>query len=242
MLEKAVPISASTQSALWVLYGKSASGKTTLASTFPKPLLYLAIGDNGQESIRDVEGIDIVTVSNVVELNEALEDLKKDHNYASVLVDTFGLVINEWIEAEVVSKKKKMTQQSWGELKTETETLIRKLKMLANGRIVVLTCHEVTDTIEGMEEEITPDVRPNVSKGARTYLEGMANYGIHCTVVQKEKTMEDGTTKVLKKHAVHLDAHPYYWVKTQKPKSIKLPAILLDPTYDKIVALIQGKQ
>lgn len=241
MLEKAKPLKDAAQSALWVLYGKSASGKTTLASTFPKPLLYLAIGDNGQESIRDVEGIDIVPIDNVGQLTEALDEVDHNTQYKTVLVDTFGLVINEWIDAEVVKKKKKMTQQSWGELKTDTETLIRKLKGLAQARIMVLTCHEVTDVIEGMEDELTPDVRPNVSKGARTYLEGMANYGIHCTIVQKEKTLEDGSTKTLKKYAVHLDTHPFYWVKTQKSASIKLPTLVLDPTYDKIVSLIKGK-
>lgn len=241
MIEKAKPVRDSKQSALWVLYGKSASGKTTLASTFPKPLLYLAIGDDGQESIRDVEGVYHLPVTSVQELNEALEELQGDTEYVTILVDTFGLVVNEWIEAEVVSRKKKMTQQAWGELKTDTEALIRKLKKLAQDKIVVLTCHEVTDIFEGTDEELTPDVRPNISKGARTYLEGMANFGIHCTVVQKEKPLEDGTVKTLKKHAVHLDSHPYYWVKTQKPASIRLPSLVLDPTYDKIIKLIKGK-
>ena len=242
MLEKAKPIGDSKQSALWVLYGKSASGKTTLASTFPKPLLYLAIGDSGQESVRDVEGIDIIQIESVKELSDALKELETNKLYATVLIDTFGLVVNEWIEGEVVSKSRRMTQQAWGDLKTDTETLIRKLKKLAQDRIVILTCHEVTDVFEGTDEELTPDVRPNISKGARTYLEGMANYGIHCTIVQKEKTLEDGSVKILKKHAVHLDSHPYYWVKTQKPASTKLPSLVLDPTYDKIIGLIKNRK
>ena len=240
ILDKAKPVKDIAQSALWVIYGRSASGKTTLASTFPKPLLCIAIGDDGQESIRDIDGVNVLQVNDVAQLTQALQELETDRKYATVLIDTFSLVVNEWIEAEVASKKKKMTQQAWGELKTDTETIIRRLKKLANSRNIILTCHEVTDTVEGLEDELLPDVRPNIGKGSRTYLEGMANYGIHTTVLKKEKEMPDGTTKTVIKFAVHLNNHPYYWVKTQKSQSVKLPTYLIDPSYDKIVSLIKG--
>lgn len=240
-LESATPIQETNSSSLWVVYGKSASGKTTLASTFPKPLLLLTVGDDGQESIRDVEGIYTIPIASLKDLNDIIDELRHDKTYATVVVDTFSLIVNEWIEAEVLSKGKKMTMNNWGELKSETEALIRKFKMLANNRHVVLTCHEVTDSIEGMEEELLPDVRPSVSKGSRTYLESMANFGIHTTVLHKEVVDSTGRTRNVSKFAAHLGAHPYYWVKTQKPQSVEVPAMLLDPTYTKITTIIGGK-
>jgi hypothetical protein len=106
-------------------------------------------------------------------------------------------------------------------------------------KIVVLTCHEAMDTIEGYEDEIMPDVRPSVSKGARTYLESMANYGIHTAVLQREVDMPDGTTRSESIHVAHLGPNPYYWVKTQKPPEIKLPNMIVNPTYKKVMKAIK---
>lgn len=240
LIDKAQDISELGQSNLWVLYGKSGSGKTQVLSTFPKPLLYLQIGDDGSNTIADVEGIKALRIDSPAQLKQALEEARLDKKYATVAVDTFSLVVNEWQDANAVKKNKKMTQQMWGELKTETEELIKSAHILARIKVVVLTCHEALDTIEGMEDEITPDVRPSISKGARTYLEAMANYGIHTAVLQKEKELPDGTTKTESVHVAHVGANPYYWVKTQKSASVKLPNAIVNPTYDKITKRLKG--
>lgn len=106
-------------------------------------------------------------------------------------------------------------------------------------RIVVLTCHESKDTIEGMEDEIAPEVRPSVSKGARTYLEGMANFGIHTTKIIKEIT-KNGVSKEVVKYAADVGPNPYYWTKLQIDPSIKVPERIINPTYDKIMAVVNA--
>ena len=225
-----------------MIYGKSASGKTQLLSTFPKPLLYLQIGDDGSNTISGVDGIKAIRVGELTELKEIAQELKKDTTYATVAVDTFSMVVNEWIDQNAIKKKKRITQQMWGDLKTDTEELIKLFHLLAKNKIIVLTCHEVADTLEGFEDEIAPDVRPSVSKGARTYLEGMANYGIHTTVLNKEKEKPDGTVVLVTRYAIHLAANPYYWVKTQKPAEIQLPKLVYNPTYDKITKILKGAE
>jgi hypothetical protein len=243
ILDKAVPISELGQSNLWVIYGKSGSGKTNLLASFPKPLLYLQIGDDGSNTIGETEGIDALRVSDVKELKQALQEARIDGHYKTVAVDTFSLLVNDWVSENAIQKNKRMTQQMWGDLKTDTEELIKSSHILAKSKIVVLTCHEVMDTIEGYEDEITPDVRPSLSKGARTYLESMANFGIHTAVVQKEKDMPNGETKTVSVHIAHLSSNPYYWVKTQKPASIQLPEAIINPSYAKIKKLLkEGKK
>jgi hypothetical protein len=69
----------------------------------------------------------------------------------------------------------------------------------------------------------------------------MANYGIHTTVLSKDKEQPDGSIKQMTVHAIHLDSNPYYWVKTQKPASIKLPKLVINPTFDKIMKLLKGE-
>lgn len=243
ILDKAVDIKDLGQSNLWILYGKSGSGKTELLSTFPKPLLYIQIGDDGSNTIADKEGIKALRVHDVTDLRQALQELRMDTDYATVAIDTFSLVVNEWVDGNATKKNKRMTQQMWGDLKTDQEELIKSAHILAKSKNVVLTCHEVMDTIEGYEDEITPDVRPSLSKGARTYLEGMANFGIHTAVLQREKDMPDGSTKIESIHVAHIGPNPYYWVKTQKPASIILPDVIVNPTYNKIKkALREGKK
>lgn len=237
ILDTAVDIQELGQSNLWVIYGKSNTGKTHLAATFPKPLLYVRIGDDGSNTIALVEGIKGVVISNVSDLKDLAQELRNDKKYKTVVVDTFSLVVTEWSSQNVLSKGRRMTQQNWGDLKNDTEEIIKAWAKVAQNHIVVLTCHESMDTIEGMEDEIAPDIRPSVSKGARTYLEGMANYGIHTIRISKE-IEKNGKTKTLVKYAADIGPNPYYWTKLQIDSSIKVPDRIINPSYDKIIDAI----
>lgn len=242
LIDKAVSVKEMPKSNLWVLWGKSGSGKTHVLSTFPKPILYLQYGDDGTGTIEDVDGIDVIVIEDQKHLEGLLEEARLDEQYATVAVDTFSLFVNEWLDENAIRKGKRVTQQMWGDLKTDTEKLIKMAKVLSRYKNVVLTCHEATDVIEGMEDEIMPDVRPSVSKGARTYLESMANFGIHTTVIEKEVTKSDGTSDVVIRHAAHIAPNPYYWTKLQKPAAVKVPKLVVNPTYDKIMKLMRGEK
>lgn len=237
ILDSAVDIKELGQRNLWVLYGKSNTGKTYVASTFPKPMLYIQIGDDGSNTIAHVDGIKAIPIGSVEDFKQLASELQKDKKYKTIVADTFSMVVNEWTQQKVTTKGKKMTQQLWGDLKIEQEELIKSMHKLAKKHIVVLTCHESTDSIEGMEDEISPDVRPSVSKGARTYLEGMANYGIHLTKVSKE-VIKGNTTKEVIRYAADIGPNPYYWTKLQIDPSIKVPARIVNPTYDKFMEVI----
>ena len=237
ILDKVTDISEMGQRNLWVIWGKSNSGKTWLSATFPKPLLYVQIGDDGANTIATVEGIKGIRIQTIDELKNLCKELQRDKKYETIVFDTFSMVVNEWIDEKVIQKNKKMTQQAWGDIKTEQEEVIKLTHKLASTHYVVLTCHEATDSIEGFEDEITPDVRPSVSKGARTYLEGMANYGIHTTRISKEVT-KGNTTKTLVKYAADIGPNPYYWTKLQIDPSIQVPDRIINPTFDKIAKAI----
>jgi hypothetical protein len=239
IISNAVDISDLKQRNLWVIWGKSNSGKTKVGATFPKPMLYVGIGDDGSNTIKNVDGIKAVECSSTDELKKVAEELQNDKKYATVLVDTFSMITSVWIDQNAVQKKKKMTQNMWGDLKVETEELIRLFHKAARNKIVILTCHETMDTIEGMEEEILPDIRPSVTKGARAYLEGMANYGIHTTKIEKTVVV-GGVEKEVVKYGAHLGANPYYWTKLQIDSSINIPKVVINPTYAKLNKLING--
>lgn len=241
ILNEAVDIAELGQRNLWVLWGKSGSGKTHFISTLPKPLLYIQFGDDGSNTIAHVDGIKAISIDSVDKLKELGEELKKDKKFKSVAVDTFSLIVNVWIDANAIQKKKRMTQQMWGDLKVDTEQLVKVFHEVAKTHIVALSCHEATDTIEGMDDEVISDFGPSTSKGSRIYLQGMANYGIHFTKVKKTIVDKNtGEEKDVVKYAAHLGANPYYWTKFQVNDSIKIPNVMINPSYDKILNLIEG--
>lgn len=241
LLSKAVSIEKLGQRNLWVIWGKSGTGKTALGATFPKPMLYIQVGDDGSNTIADTEGVMAVRAESLADLKDTAQGLMTDKKYKTIFVDTFSMITNEWIDKNATQKNKKMTQQMWGEIKIDSEELIKIFHKLALSHIVVLSCHESNDSIEGMEDEILPDIRPSVTKGARTYLEGMANYGIHTTKLKKTIiSKKTGQEKEVVRYAVHIGANPYYWTKLQISPGIQVPDIVINPTYDKLMGVIQG--
>ena len=241
ILSKAKNIADVEQRKLWVGWGKSGSGKTHFAGTLPKPLLVIQIGDDGTSTIKKAKNTDVLKISTLDELKKAGQELKTDTKYASIAVDTFSMITNVWIDANAVQKKKKMTQQMWGDLKVETEELIKIFHEVAETHIVFLSCHEVNDTIEGMDDEVIPDFGPSTTRGSRIYLQGMANYGIHFTKIKKDVVDKaTGEEKEVVKYAAHLGPNPYYWTKLQIDDTVKVPAIMINPSYDKIIEKIGG--
>ena len=240
ILNRKKPIKETGKRKLVVIYGQSNTGKTVLSSTFPKPMLYVSIGDEGSNPIADIDGIDIIKLDTAIELKNIFDELlNTETEYQSIVIDTFSLYVNVWTHDNIISKHKRMTQQDWGNLKTDTEEIIRLAHRLAANKWVILTCHEVADAFEGLEEEITPDIRPNVSKGVRTYLEGMTNLGIHTSRVTR--TVEkDGKEKNLVKYACHIGANEYYWTKVQTSPGTKIPAMIINPSFDKLIEIIGG--
>lgn len=228
---------------LTVIYGKSNSGKTSLAATFPKPMLHVKIGDDGRNAIKDVKGIQYISADTLSDLTEICKEVLHDKTFKSVVYDTFSMVVEMWKKENLTDKKgkmKKMTQPDWGELMNETNTFIRSFAEQAKNKYAIVTGHEILEALEGLEDELLPDGRIAINKGSRTYLEGIANLGLHTTRIQKEKTDDEGNTKTLVKFAVDIGPNVFYWTKCQTTKNIKLPSRIINPTYDKIMAVLEG--
>lgn len=131
-----------------------------------------------------------------------------------------------------------MTQQSWGGLKVETEELIKIFHQVASTHIVALTCHESNDTIEGMEDEIIPDFRPNTTRVPEHILRVWRTMAFTWQN-EEDCSWEERRRKEVVRYIAHLGANSYYWTKLQTDPSIKIPAIVVNPTYDKIMSIVR---
>ena len=231
-----------TKGKLTVIYGKSNTGKTTLGATFPKPLLYVKIGDDGVNSIIDVGDIDVLETDNLQDLLKTVKEIttsKRFSKYKTIMYDTFSFIVELWKAENLKDKITRMTQPMWGDLMVFTNTLVNEFAKQAQSKWVIVTGHEVMDTIDGLEEELLPDGRISINKGSRNHLEGLANLGLHTVRVKKETQTDDGRTKVNIKFGVDIGPNAYYWTKVQTVKSNKVPSRIINPTYDKIMEVLK---
>ena len=100
----------------FVIYGPNGTGKTALASTFPKtkekPMLYLDIGENGVASISyaDRENIDVIQVEDADQfksiLDEIYDGVVTDDQGNNVKLEYSSLVIDGVTNLESFMKKK----------------------------------------------------------------------------------------------------------------------------------------
>lgn len=249
MIEQAKPLKDIPQNKLVVIYGKSSTGKTTLAATFPKPLLYVRIKDDGVNSISNVEGVDIIEADTVNDIFLVSQEIIKATKYQTVLFDTFSFITEMWKEEQLSIKGSakgnklsvdRMSQPMWGDLQTVTNATINNLAKASKDKWVIVTGHQVVEVLEGLEDELTPDGRIAINKASRNHLEGLANIGLHTTRVKKETMAADGSTATKVKYAVDIGPNVTYWTKVQTTKDIKIPKRIINPTFDKIMEVING--
>ena len=99
---------------VYIIYGKSGTGKTVVASTFPKtkeaPMLYLDILEGGIGSVdsKDKELIDWLPIESFEELDEVLEDVIRGYSEVDgkqIPVKYSTIVIDSLTQLEYLIKK-----------------------------------------------------------------------------------------------------------------------------------------
>lgn len=108
------------------IYGMPGTGKTTLACTFPKPVLILGFED-GTKSVKRVPGVDFVLVENSSDIEEFVDGLKARRPsrcmpgkpYATVAVDTLtsmqDLILKEMMGWEKTAVQLKRPSKKGGD-------------------------------------------------------------------------------------------------------------------------------
>lgn len=261
----ATPVGKKKYKTSTALYGRSGSGKTTLSATWPKPILYLNILDNGTDSIRDYDDDEIEVVD--ITTSEELKDLilwchKKQERgklkYKSIVMDTItqlqGILVNELGEAKGLKKKGKkpgdfgtLTKQDWGSIAGDLKSAIMDIRNLelesvfiAQERIFGMPDEE-DDGLEQIEPEIGPKLMPSVKNDLNASVSIIANTFIRLRVT-KEKTDRGIKKKVDKVYCLRVGPNSVYTTKIRKPKGITAPDYIEDPDFRKIKAIMKGTQ
>ena len=234
---------------IYVIYGAPGSGKTTLASTFPKDnkMLYIDILEGGSKVIpkKDLEQIDIIRIDKFTDLENILNELYvgvvKDDTGKDVKVKYSTIVIDTLTNLEYILKehlkesnnKPDMTLNLWGKAKDNSDMVYNLLKKLhqKTGSTIVGITHEkkVEDEVDTSFNRIIPALMTSASIA----LCAKASYVWYTKVENEHTSKDDGTIETTPAFFTYIDAYPFLVTKCRKPKSFKIVPKVKDLDYDK---------
>ena len=238
-------------------YGKSGTGKTTIACTFPKPLLIIGAED-GTKSVYNVKGVEFVRINNSSEIGELVSHIQQTGKYKTVLMDTASS-LQDMILTEILGLDEPPIQLSWGlasrgqwgQCVIQTKERLRSLIELPCNTFISAQ-ERVHNSDEESTENITLD--PYISNGVTPSVNGWltpkCDYVVQTFIRQqtKKKTIKVGgkpVTELVKtgkvEYCIRTYPDPAYTIKFRVPKGTPLPEAIVDPCYEDIINLIRGK-
>lgn len=250
--ERSKTIAETSIDGVFVIYGGPGTGKTVLASTFPKtkekPMLVLDIleGGTGSISANHADNIQVVDINSFLELNAVLTDVENGYtmddqgNKVDVAFST--IVFDSATQLEFLMKKYLMESSQkdtmnlnlWGQARTTHEQIWNLAKYLhkKTGALIVIIAHQ--KEVQDEENASFNKVIPSLMNGAAYALCAKASF-VWYTKVETEKIIDAKTNEVKDeiKFFTYLDAHPYLLTKTRKPQELQVPPKVQNLTYDK---------
>ena len=261
LTERAKPLTKAKNDNIFVIYGDEGTGKTVIASTFPKTadkhMLYLDILEGGVGSIPTAERdfIDVVPIESFDEVDSIFTDILNgytiDKSGKQIDVAYSTLVIDSATQLEYLMKqylmnaagKNKMNLQLWGEAGNQHDNLWNACKALTkkcNDMNIVIICHQKEE-----KNEDNPDFAkliPSLMTKAAHSLCAKASY-VWYTKLINEQIIDPKTNEVrdVVKFATIIDADPYLLTKCRKPPEKKIPHEVNNLTYKSFKANILDK-
>ena len=260
VVDRIKPVKSRLESIMMSLYGRPKTGKTRLACTFPKPLLIIG-SEDGTASVVGLKGVDFVQLRACSELEEVVQGPVRAGKYASVVFDN-GTKFRDMRIKEILGLDRIPVQKGWGfagrdqwvECANSMKQMLRPLLDL--GRHYVLNIAIIAQEQNFSEEEgrgsdlISPNVGPAMGKSVCDWVNAECDY-IGQTLIRPK--MEPKTTRVnnqpkttyvdtgRKEYCIRVGPHEVFQAGFRVPIGRELKEdFVVDPTYDKIIKLING--
>lgn len=241
ILDKISPVKQLAKVLSMLVYGRSGTGKTTFAASFPTPALLIDIREKGTDSIADRDGIDVVSVNSWADLEEIFWYLKTGEGaqkYKSVILDQVSSMQDLAMEYAMAEEGKEvMSQRLWGVVSGLMKTwLINYRDLVDNGINVLFLAHDRVSKGDSDEEDDTLD--PQVGARLMPSVAGMLNGAVKAigNTYVAEVFLEDKSRQV--EYRMRLAPHPYYTTKLRNPLGTDCPEFVVNPSFDTIMQLM----
>lgn len=214
------------------LYGASKTGKSTLASTFPKPL-FLLIGETKRDFMDNT-----VRFSNLSELSDFIKNdlpkyLSKSSGPKTVVIDSLQhieLLVNKYIcekfGIELLGDTKQMGKE-YGQAKSLFKNVIADIQNVCVDVNIVWIAHETSyDKSEDVRKKsaFSSECNPNINKDIASFIESLCD--ITCAITYEE-TKKSKVRKIqLVRDGIYHYSSALNWLEDVTE--------IVDPTYDKL--------
>lgn len=229
-----------------LVYGRSGTGKTTFAATFPKPLLVLDIREKGTDSIRDVEGVQVLALERWEEFESIYWYLVEGkHNFETVVIDTVtqlqDLAVEKVLEDDGKSPGDLVSKGAWGTVASLMKSWIINYRDLPLNVVFLAQDRIMRGEEEVEEDQLTPEVGPRVIPSVASTLNAAVKVIGQTYISEVTKETKEG--KLIRKvqYRLRIGPHAYYTTKIRQPKDSYTPEFLVNPSYDQIVQVMKGQ-
>lgn len=240
--------------------GKPKSGKTLIAGSYPKPMLYVSVGDDGGGRVlymayREDINKGLIKVKNlrndmpvngkinktsIEKLGELLRELRKPDadQFKTIVIDTIGALQDDYkAYMEYTKGGKQLSTSEWGDVSKMVLNVKDNMKRFSQekGTTFVWICHtkemEMYET-SGLNQElrIIPDLTKN---SGNKYLKDASNVFYCC-----RKTVFDEHNQRKVKFLVYAGPHPLMDTGT-RDIALAEGEFIENFTYDKWQSIIQ---
>ena len=248
-----------------LLYGGSGSGKTTFWGSMPGPILsVICSGGNKTGELRSLntpemkKKVKTVTLYDSSELKDLVEYAESSKGFQTIVLDHVSglqdLVLKEILGLEEIPAQKGWglaSQQQYGQCTAQCKEYLRAMLNL-NCNVVIIGQER---TFGGKEDGISSDIiQPTVGVAVVPSLAGWLNPACDFVLQMfKRPRMVTKTTKIGTKettttargkgvdYCMRCEPHDVFMTKFRIPRGRKLPDVIVDPSYDKLVKVIKGE-
>lgn len=231
-----------------LFYGKAGTGKTTVAATFPKPLLHLDIREKGTDSISDLKDVDSISIEDWDQFEQVYWYLKsKENPYKTVVIDAVSQLQDFALAAALAENGKTedapVSKRDFGVAAGRLKSWIINYRDLVDDEInVVFLAHDRTNEgEEGDDGELMPSVGPRMMPSVASVLTAAVKIIGNTFVKETHEKLDGGKMKREVVYCMRIGPHAYYTTKVRQPKGSYTPEVIENPGYNVLVSLMKGE-
>lgn len=230
-----------------LFYGRAGTGKTTLAATFPKPLLLLDVREKGTDSVSEVEDVDVLSIEDWDDFEQVYWFLKSSQNkYKTVVVDAVSQLQDYAVEKALEEDGKThdlISKRQWGVAAGKLKQWIINYRDLVDDDInVVFLAHDRANKGEEVDDdELMPSIGPRVMPSVASVLTASVKLIGNTFIQETHKKLPTGKLERSVKYCLRVGPHSFYETKVRINKGGYVPDILVDPSYNSLVSLMKGE-